>query len=373
MIEWWTKNISLQFPIPSNLDCQIFSKLNFGLFKHDNIYTKHFYFNNLVFNNLLFNKLNKTDKGQETIKITNTFDKQITKIQNNIKYNNVQKQTKIKTLITKKNKAIDNIDATTKTIKFRIYPDNQQIKTLNIWFNECTKVYDFCILKYNKNKEYFTNMDRSDKIKIFNDLYGNNEKDAPYDMLTDEVRIFFSNLKSCISNLKKGHIKHFKLTSKDISKSQSVFIPKLSIKYDGFYLSHLGKMKGMDNIRKINLKYINDSRLLIDKTYKRNEYYLCITYNEKNKEIKNKIRVCALDPGESVFNTCFSEFGYSHLGIKMRNKLLPIEQKIRRYQRILSNKQNDYKIINGTRLRDYKLDKIKEKYSKKGKEFKKKI
>ena len=32
------------------------------------------------------------------------------------------------------------------------------------------------------------------KIKIFNDLYGNDELEV-YDMLTDEVRIFFSNLK----------------------------------------------------------------------------------------------------------------------------------------------------------------------------------
>jgi putative transposase len=372
MSEWWNKNISSQFPLPSILDVELFSNLNFGLFKHDNIYTKHFYFYDLVFNNLLFNKLSTIDKGIETDKININIDKQINNINISKKYDDKTKQIKIKTLITKKNKAIQNIDATTKTIKFRIYPDNNQIKVLDKWFNECIKVYDFCIKQYNKDKKYFNNMNRSDKIKIFNDLYSNNEKDAPYDMLTDEVRIFFSNLKSCISNLKNGHIKHFELKSKDVSKSQSVFLPKTSIKKEGIYISHLGIMKGMDNIKKIDLKYINDSRLLIDKTNKKNEYYLCITYNEKNKETTNRIRVCSLDPGESVFNTCFSEIGYSHLGIKMRNKILPIEQKIRRYQRILSNKQNDYKIINGKRLRDYKLEKIKEKYTKKGKEFTKK-
>ena len=40
------------------------------------------------------------------------------------------------------------------------------------------------------------------------------------------------------------------MKSKDISKSQSLFLPKTCIKKEGFYISHLGKMIGMKNIKK---------------------------------------------------------------------------------------------------------------------------
>ena len=96
-------------------------------------------------------------------------------------------------------------------------------------------------------------MDRSDKVKIFNDLYKNNNKNAPYDILSDEVRIFFSNLKSCKTNLKNKNIKHFELKSKDVSKSQCIFLPKTSIKNNGFYLNHLKNMKGVNLKLKLNL------------------------------------------------------------------------------------------------------------------------
>lgn len=265
------------------------------------------------------------------------------------------------------NKEINNICSVTKTLKIRIFPDNKQINVIDKWLKECIKVYDFCVNKYNTNKNYFVNMDRSDKIKIFNDLYGNNELEV-YDMLTDEVRIFFSNLKSCNTNITNGNIRHFTMKSKDVSKSQSIFLPKTCIKKNGFYISYLGKMKGMNNIKKLDLSTICDSRLTIDKSGKNNEYYLCITYNQKNKEKTNKFSVVALDPGEKIFQTYFSQEGYGNIGINIRNKILPFEQKIRRYQRILKNKINDRKKINNIKLCDYKLKKMKEK----GKQFIKK-
>lgn len=39
------------------------------------------------------------------------------------------------------------------------------------------------------------------KLVIFNDLYPD-KKPVPYDILTDEVRIALSNIKSCMTNLK---------------------------------------------------------------------------------------------------------------------------------------------------------------------------
>ena len=39
------------------------------------------------------------------------------------------------------------------------------------------------------------------------------------------------------------------MKSKDVSKSQSIFIPNTSIKNDGFYKDLLGKMNGIENLK----------------------------------------------------------------------------------------------------------------------------
>ena len=367
MIEWWSKKSSSYFPIPSSdFDVNTTLKINFGLNKHNDIYNSNYLFNDLTVNDLFFNDLKTINIDEEEKIIIKNFDKQLKKINDSNKFDDKKKLIKIKTLTTKKNKSIKNIDRTTKSLKIFIYPNEEQINILNDWFKECIKVYNFCINKYNNNKKYFDKMDRSDKIKIFNDLYGNNNKNTPYDILSDEVRIFFSNLKSSQTNLKNKNIKTFELKSKDVSKSHSIFLPKTSIKNDGFYTRYLKNMKGMEN-NNINLSDIGDSRLIHDKV--NNQYYLSIPYYKKITKLKNRIRVVSIDPGEKIFISFFSEINYGHIGKNIRNKILPIEKKIRRYQSILSNKMNSNKKINGKRLIYNKLDKIKEKYIKKGKKF----
>ena len=90
----------------------------------------------------------------------------------------------------------------------------EQKNIIQKWMLECNKVYNFCVEKYNSDKKYFVKENRCEKIKVFNDMYQKKDKKCPYDMLTDEVRIFFSNLKSCKTNLKNKNIKKFKLKQK---------------------------------------------------------------------------------------------------------------------------------------------------------------
>jgi putative transposase len=366
MSEWWTKELSSLFPIPSNNDFNSFLISNFGLIKHNNIYMENFYFKDLTFNNIILNDLQCINYNDEIKKININHNNNVNKINNNDNLINKTKQTKIKTLETKKNRTINEIDSITKTRKIEIHPNNKQIKILNKWFKECDKVYNYCIKLYYNDKKFFESMNVYDKVKIFDKIYGNNDKKAPYDILTDEVRIFFSNLKSCKSNLKNGNIKHFDLKSKDISKSQSVFLPKTCINKNGFYISHLKNMKGFEKID-IDLKKINDSRLIYDKINKK--YYLCLPYQEKIKEKRKKIRMISLDPGEKNFLSYFSEIGYGILGKNIRNKILPLEKQIRIYQRILSTKRNTTYERDNKRVSDYILSKIKSKYSKKKRKF----
>ena len=236
----------------------------------------------------------------------------------------------------------------------------EQKNIIQKWMLECNKVYNFCVEKYNSDKKYFVKENRCEKIKVFNDMYQKKDKKCPYDMLTDEVRIFFSNLKSCKTNLKNENIKKFKLKPKNTKEYQSVFLPKTCIKETGFYLSHLKNMKGMNKFNFKNKK-INDSRLSYDKVNK--IYNIHVVYQENTKELKNKFRVVALDPGEKIFQSFYSEYYYGYIGENMRDIILPFEKKIRRYQRIYSNK------VNNETNRKYKIKKIKEK-NRKGKKQK---
>lgn len=338
--DWWSEELSSLFSLPNKNDILVPDTINIKYGKRNKISNKHFKFIEPIENKIEIIPNDITNIPEEINIINKKYNDKIDKLNKSNKYTNDEKIIKLKTLTTKKNKEIENINSTTKTIKITIQPTIEQKKILNKWFNECSIVYNFCINKYKSNSKYFDGFGINNKLKVFEELYGDKEKPAPYDVLTDEVRIFFSNLKSCLTNLKNDNIKHFDMTPKDVSESQSIFIPKTAIRQKSFYNTHLGDMKGL-NFNFTN-RMIRDSRLIIDKST--NKYYLCIPFFEKNKTLSEKKRIVALDPGEKIFLSYFDESGYGHIG-EIRQKILPLEQKIRRYQRILSNKTINKEVL----------------------------
>lgn len=77
-------------------------------------------------------------------------------------------------------------------------------------------------------------------------------------------------------------------------KRQCIFIPKTAVKQNGIYLSHLGTMKGLEELDVT--KITNDCRLLFDKVKKR--YTLYVPVNIPVKNIPNRQPIVAIDPGE---------------------------------------------------------------------------
>ncbi len=63
-------------------------------------------------------------------------------------------------------------------------------------------LYNKCVDKINTNK-YFNNGFKAIKSEFFNEIYRNNKKPAPYDVLSHVVIDFCANLKSAFTNLKK--------------------------------------------------------------------------------------------------------------------------------------------------------------------------
>lgn len=56
-MDWWTKELSNCFPLPTVNDVQTCNNLNYGNGKHNELYSNSFLFNDLGLNDLLFNKL----------------------------------------------------------------------------------------------------------------------------------------------------------------------------------------------------------------------------------------------------------------------------------------------------------------------------
>ena len=293
-----------------------------------------------------FNIKNATKSYDDYLnEINKKYDLQLSKLEQ-IYINDKDKlNIQIKTLNTKKEKQINSINKFLHTKPFVLKLNNNQKNTIFNWFFECDRVYNRVIYMFN-NKDPKFDMDyRKLKLVIFNDLYPD-KKPVPYDILTDEVRIALSNIKSCLTNLKNKNIDKFNINYKSFyfSNRRSILIPHKSITNKGIFSTILNKISNFDKL----LKYIediehikSDCRLVYDKTTKKFILYMPIYKNKKS--IKNRNEIVALDPGEKIFQTYYSQDECGKIGDNIRLIILKYQDKIKKYQRILKKNTNKKK------------------------------
>lgn len=287
-----------------------------------------------------FKKLKLTDYKK---KLKDLENKKIKLLENN----KIKKESTKKAAITKINKKLNNFNKVIKSRTYQIYPNKNQRKQIFKWMNECKKIYNFCVTLYNFDSQIIDLDYTKSKLTVFNASYGNDKKPAPYDILTDEIRSFCSNVKSCITNLKNNNIHNFKLTNKNTYKSQSILIPSKSINERGIFTSLLSDMNGFENIKTENIN--GDSRLIYDKITKK--FFLkCPQYFDL-KQINDRKEIVALDPGEKIFMTYYSLNDSGMIGYNIKNKILKHESKIRKLQKIISKKSTTRKIRNRKKLK----------------------
>ena len=332
---WYDKCLSNKLNLPNNNYLQTQTTLQ---------YTTCYKF---IKNTNIFNKYQNenTIDNKKLKQLENLLDKET-------------KQNKIKTINTKINKLKNNVGKTTICKKITLYPNNDQKIILHKWFDECDKIYNVCVDKYNKDNKYFNEGYMKRKLDIFNELYGDNIKPCPYDILTDEVRIFCSNLKSCVTNLKNNNVNHFEIKHKQKNyKNRCILIPKTAVKKNSIYGSHLGKLKGLENMTD---KIENDCRINYIKFFDR--YELLVTLNIPQKIIHNRENIVALDPGEKIFMSYYSENTFGTIGDNVEKPIIDIQNKIKKYDKaIKTNKnKNNNKLHNKNKLKK----KIKNKYNK---------
>ena len=335
--EWYNKKIEklsnkLYFPKTDNLS--VSWKSNCAQF--ENFEYKHDFIPK-------FKKIKTIDYNKKIDEIRKKLKEKIKEI----KSRNGKEQT-IKSLITKTKKKIDNIDKMIKTRKYAINMTYNNKKTILKWMVECRKLYNYCVDLFNSGNKIsldFANL----KMSVFNKMY-NSKKPVPYDVLTDVVKGFCSNAKSCFSNLQNGHIKHF--TMKKIGRYKSIYIPKKSINSNGIFTNKLDKIENFDETINVN-SICSDTRLIYDYDDKR--FYLFIPRYYDISQIKHPNEIVALDPGEKIFMSYYSLKNYGFIGNDIRKPILKIEKRIRKYQRGLSKNVNK----NNKKLRNRKSLKLK--------------
>ena len=158
-------------------------------------------------------------------------------------------------------------------------------------------------------------------------------------MATDEVKTFCANVHSARTNMRNGNISHYTMTYKKNKHQRSVLIPISAISNNGIFTNKLGTINGFsDCIGNID-EVVCECRLLLDKRY--NRFYLYVPqYREiiKDENVRNK--VVALDPGVVLPNAFYSLDIYGKIGENVGKQMLIYEAKIRKYQRILSKREN---------------------------------
>jgi len=228
-----------------------------------------------------------------------------------------------------------NADKVIRAKMIKIYPNSAQRATLKLWFAECSRVYNKCVDLYNENPSNFPLNFKKSKLIVFSALYpAEQDKGCPYDILTDEVKTFCANVKSCLSNLAGGHIEGFKMKPKNTSVNQCIGVPKTAVKKGSFYPSYLGRMSGLDAET-----CECDSR--VSYNHARDNYFMFLPQYREKTIIADRADFVALDPGERIFQTYYSPSEWGKIGEDSRGRILKYESKIRKFQRILSKMEKD--------------------------------
>ena len=225
------------------------------------------------------------------------------------------------------------------TKKIKLLPTNEQKMILFKWLDAYTYMYNRIVsyikrCNFNKEKVVFSvtklkKMFKKDKDEIMEMTkikIGNKYKTIDSHPLDYAINDSIKRYISCITNLKKGNIKYFRLRYLKMNKPNRIFkIEKLGMKNDGFHLNTFGSMK--TNID--NFNFLENTYTTAIVQYSKNEFNLLLKYpieQKKIKEIKNNI--ISIDPGIRKFGVGYTNNKIVVLCNQSKNKIKQIINKI---------------------------------------------
>ena len=190
-----------------------------------------------------------------------------------------------------------------KSRKIRLFLNPKQKALIEQWFGVSRFVYNTTI-KYLQEPGTKANW-MAIKTGILNSL-PEWAKSVPFQIKSIAIKDACSTVKAAKQGFKKdGQIRKCRFRSRK-NTTQSIYVPKSSIKSCGVYHSILGKCQ----LKEALPATFSDGRL----TLAYGEYHLIVSEEVQQVKTDKQGRLVALDPGVRTFMTFFSEDSYGWLG-----------------------------------------------------------
>lgn len=203
-----------------------------------------------------------------------------------------------------------------KVIRIRVYPTKEQKQVLNKWFGICRWTYNKCAEYINKNKN--TRITKDELCAAFVNIINFEKenqwvKEAQYDTRYGAMNDAFNALKAWKAKKKinqKGGF-HLKFRSKKDPTQSIVVLKKQWGNKRGMFKSIFSSsmLKSYNKRHPLPEELLHDSRLLRDKNHK---YFLCIPISREKRQVSDKGKVVAIDPGIRTFLTAYDQDGEIH-------------------------------------------------------------
>jgi len=239
-------------------------------------------------------------------------------------------------------KQLLHINEYIRSYKVKLVLSNKQKSTIEKWAKIATIVYNSCVDKYNKAKGKLTLDFTKLKKEVISSIPLLLRQNCPYNIMSYEVKVFCSNVKSCLIQMKQHNITHYELKHKNIKKSQTISIEKKNIGKNGFYTQSMGKVNHNDK----SFSFSNiacDCKLTLNK--KNGEYYLFIPQYIKGRQLNDRDPIVSLDPGEKCFLTFYGMDHAGMIGNDIRKKILDLEKQIKYIQRKMNKNKKKKKSL----------------------------
>ena len=234
-----------------------------------------------------------------------------------------------------------------KSKNITILPTKRQKRIFNTWFDGYTKMYNetvkyirktYQLTRHNITQYKWYNKELSfqklrDKMKSTKDEIV--ERNNMYvHVLDTAIKLVASNLKSGISNLKKGHMRRIRLNYWKFNRnSKTIEIEKEFMTQNGLCFAKFGKLKYIYNGEEYELNNINHAvKLNYNRMTRKYTLYVPDVVESKAKE--NTKPTISLDPGLRTFMTGVSENKMVEIGNGVNYKVC---KKLERYNAIKNN------------------------------------